>query len=434
VSNLVIYLLIIIFFNISLHIVGFTFKKMNVQKSNTNEVVEALSVISKAMPLTTMLSTLLDSPMKSDKPMVNYDHLALCLSDLASCTRPENEQVSNELVVSLLDKHQMLNEKRTGRASLTYSCLRYLHQLPSTETEARKNDTITVAMLKLIGLAYNNFNVNDATQERDMGVFRSVLHKKYGESYAYDLIKRSKISNSTRTVNHMKESKAIRNERHEVPLVLTVTEINTLISKMVNDIWPNGLDKPVISDVIPLLFELCTGARTSEVTSYAEFKIVSTVDQVTFIEQTGCLKQKESSDIVTIVKPVLLHVDVSAMIRALDLWRSTNELASATNRRLNSLLQTKYLSSYVDTHRITTHLLRTVYANMAYETIVKTNAWQLGVCTLNKFLNDALGHHSLEMGLAYLHVVIVDDRYEALLTTLKQTQNLLYKACLTLTV
>jgi len=405
---------------------------MNVQKSNTNEVVEALSVISKAMPLTTMFSLLADSPMKSDKPIVNYDHLALCLSDLASCTRPENEQVSNELVVTLLDKHQMLNEKRTGRASLTYSCLRYLHQLPVTETEARKNDTITVAMLKLIGLAYNNFNVNDATQERDMGVFRSVLHKKYGESYAYDLIKRSKISNSTRTVNHMKQSKAIRNERHEVPLVLTVTEINTLISKMVNDIWPNGLDKPVISDVIPLLFELCTGARTSEVTSYAEFKIVSVVDSVTFIEQTGCLKQKESSDIVTIIKPVLLHVDVSAMIRALDLWRSTNELASATNRRLNSLLQTKYLSSYADTHRITTHLLRTIYANMAFETIVKTNAWQLGVCTLNKFLNDALGHHSLEMGLAYLHVVIVDDRYEVLLTTFKQTQDLLYRLCLTM--
>ena len=405
---------------------------MNDQKSNTSEVVEALSIISMAMPLTTMLSALVDSPMKSDKPMVNYDYLALCLSDLASCARPENEKVSNDLVVALLDKHQMLNEKKTGRASLTYSCLRYLYQLPSTETEARKGDKITVAMLRLIGLAYNNFNVNDATQERDMGVFRSVLHKKYGESYAYDLIKRSSLSNSERTVKHMKESKAIRNDRHTEPLVISVSDVNDIIEQMVSVIWPESYDRPVCNDAIPLLFELCTGARTSEVTNFSTFKVVSSVCNVSFIEQTGCLKQKEYSESITIVKPCLLGVDANALIHALELWRSVNEGVTAANRKLNLLLQTKYLCKYIETHRVTTHLLRTIYANMAYETIVKPNLWQLGVCTLNKFLNDSLGHHSLEMGLAYLHVVVIDDRYSRLMVKMSRLEEQLISACHTL--
>jgi len=386
-----------------------------------------------------------------------------CLKDLARQPKPDSEQKSNEMIVAALTRHRLQQKKKTGRASLTYNCMLYLYQLPSTETEARKYEDELVEALTFIGMAYNNFNINDATQERDMGLFRGLLHKRYGESYALELIKKSKISNSERTIKHMRESRAIRNERHDKPLVLTVSRVDALIASLKKDIWPNnkvGLEppfktpdslntvtQPIVSDAIPLLFELCTGARTGEVTSFAEFSVVtqrstldtpvtqrSTLDTpVTFIQQIGCLKQKEKSDSLTICKPLLLNVDGDALVYALSMWREANQYTSAIGHRLNVLLQTRYLSEFHETYRVSTHLLRTIYANMAYETIVKPNLWGFGVCTLNKFLNDSLGHHSLEMGLAYLHVVIVDDTAKHLRQTLEHLTNNLIRTLIVAT-
>jgi len=141
------------------------------------------------------------------------------------------------------------------------------------------------------------------------------------------------------------------------------------------------------------------------------------------------LKQKEYSQSISMVKPNLgsmYGVDGTRMFNTLDLWRVANAGNTASaNSRLNKLLKRKYLP--ID-YQVSTHLLRTMYANGTFEIIVKPNVWQLGVCTVNRFLSDALGHHSLEMGLAYLHLVVVDDRYEQLQLTLSSIQSSIHKA------
>jgi len=318
-----------------------------------------------------------------------------CLSELASAAVPVDESASNKLITNIMKQYDLPVDKLTGRASLTKLCTEYINSLPKDI----HSDKEFISLLHTIGAAYNNFNLADSTQERDMKVFRKLIAEKFGKVIASDLIKKSKISNTKRTLAHIKESKEIRNERHNKPTIYKLSTINRLITE-----WSKCFDaKGQVPDEICLLTELCTGARAAEVVEFSTFSVEAKIKTVTMIKQVGCLKQGEKSASVVIIKPLLLGVDGKRLIDTLMRWRSTNRTAMVSvNARLNYTLQ-KYLPG------ATTHTLRALYAHTAYDTIVKKGLLPTGVTTLNKFLQDSLGHHSFEIGLSYLHVVLIDD-------------------------
>lgn len=325
--------------------------------------------------------------------------LSECLSELADAKTPASELEAAELVKSTLENYELPMTKSTGRASLTALCLEYLNGLP--ESTIKLDRPALIKMLRLIGASYNNFNTSDSTQERDMSIFRSFLTKKYGATYAKKLFADSKLSNTKRTLAHLAAAKSIRNERHKNPYVITMSKVYQLINT-----WSKlCLSGGVVPDEICLLVELCTGARSGEVIEFSTFEVVSETKTLTTIRQTGVLKQGDKSKETSITKPLLLGVNGKSLFKVLDKWRPTNKQdPSNTNVRMNKLLVT-YLPG------ITTHMLRAIYAHVAYDTIVKKGLLSK-IVTLNQFLQESLGHHSFEVGLSYLHVVVVNDLAE----------------------
>ena len=185
------------------------------------------------------------------------------------------------------------------------------------------------------------------------------------------------------------------------PYVILMSTVYKLIST-----WSKlCLSGGVVPDEICLLVELCTGARSGEVIEFSTFEVISMTKTLTTIKQTGVLKQGDKSKVTVITKPLLLGVNGKLLFKALEKWRSTNKQdVGNTNVRMNKLLVT-YLPN------VTTHMLRAIYAHVAYDTIVKKGIYG-NVVTLNQFLQESLGHHSFEVGLSYLHVVVVNDMAE----------------------
>lgn len=333
---------------------------------------------------------------------------------------------------------------KTSMATLTAWCQTLIQ-------DKKKNPPIK--LFTLIGKVIDKHTPNpaaSASYAARMTTLRTAIRKTYGEEIGTEAIHKSKISNSKRTFDRNQKAKQVRDKKHENAFEITMQEIKDLCDKMREDL----LGDPVkYKHSILLMFELCTGARIGEVINASEFTVEKPRTlrnkEVPFIKQTGVLKKRiKNKDNVeeidedppeedqageqggegkpgefrdaydsraVLFKPVLPFAEPQWLIDRLQEWRDAHEQKGGAyvekdvkryNNAINKLLQKRYLlpESYPGV-RIKTHLLRATYAAAAYA------LYQTPGQTINNFIQQYLGHASLEIGLNYSFVKITDINY-----------------------
>lgn len=292
--------------------------------------------------------------------------------------------------------------KDTGQIGLLRFMLKFIHTLPKLNEENKKSISEQIG---LIGAALTKHIANSNTYTRYMTLIRKELVNVYGEEITPLMIS-AKISDSERTKLKNAAQIVRRNKRHEESFNISVSEVMGIIGKMVDDI--NSGDRKYLNTIL-LLFELCTGARMGEVMSFGKF----TVAGKNQIIQEGILKRgPKSSQAEKLNIPTLYDADY--LVNHLNAWRKLKGFTAGTysissahivQHSANALLRKRYLSTESAEYNgtIKSHLLRAIYANVAFKLAGGEHE------TLSGFISRVLGHTGLETGLSYSFIKIVDD-------------------------
>jgi len=319
-----------------------------------------------------------------------------------------------------------------------------------------------ITLFELIGKVFDKHipRSNDSMYGSRMTALRDAIRETYPDKAA-DIINKSKISNRQRTIEKNAKQKVKRNARLNDAFGITMQKIERICKKMIADITSNAYPRAIF-----LLTELCTGARTGECTMAAKFTSLGPRKigrkTATFIRQEGILKRvrsdqkgagdesdeedgyesyvSESDDddpqaggaarkVIyrpggVLEKPILPYVDIKVLLTKLAEQRTkegvnegeyNSQKSNALNSALNTQLRKRYLKPSEHKKKdgsnfpITTHLFRGVYAAAAYQ------LYALPTETLNAFIHNTLGHTSVETGLSYSYVRILDGIHEVLL-------------------
>ena len=297
-----------------------------------------------------------------------------------------------------------------GVSGLLKYIISYIENMPELSTDSKiaiRED------LEYIGQIMTKHIINDNTYTAYMTKIRNALKKKYGPAIV-PIMTFANISDSIRTALKNQAQQTRRDGRHYDAFNISTAEIAELIKKMTDDI--NG-GSWKYRDVILLMFELCTGARLGEIATYSKFSQTGENE----ITQTGILKtgrqdneqsqgnrqeeQKQKLKIPTLAPAGFL-------IDNLNKWRENNEIKEGTYdedemrkiiMRATYLLRKRYLTNGINADKKpTSHLLRGIYANLAFKQFGKKNE------TPSAFISRVLGHSGLNTGLNYSYIKITD--------------------------
>lgn len=377
---------------------------------------------------------------------------------------PTDQTGKNEDIDALLSETDAVGAK-TSMATLTNWCEKLIRA---------KKARIPIRLFELIGKVIDKHTPSPearAAYAVRLTQLRKAIVQTYGEEKGMEAIRESKISNSKRTFERNQIAKKVRDKKHVNAFGISLTEIKDLCGKMKTDLEtaPGTYQHSIV-----LLFELCTGARIGECINASTFTVMPkrkiNGKWVSFIKQVGILKKRienkddpeelddpeqkgegqEAGDLGSLQdrysehddqvggapgeqkgyqndeydprgvleKPVLPYADPTFLVEQLDAWRVNNAVANPGtydektvkkfNNRINVLLRKRYLNpdDYPGV-RIKTHLLRATYAAAAYQLFSTANQ------TLNAFIQAYLGHASLEIGLNYSYVKILDAKKDA---------------------
>lgn len=368
---------------------------------------------------------------------------------------PTDQTGKNEDIDALLSETDAVGAK-TSMATLTNWCEKLIRA---------KKARIPIRLFELIGKVIDKHTPSPearAAYAVRLTQLRKAIVQTYGEEKGMEAIRESKISNSKRTFERNQIAKKVRDKKHVNAFGISLTEIKDLCGKMKTDLEtaPGTYQHSIV-----LLFELCTGARIGECINASTFTVMPkrkiNGKWVSFIKQVGILKKRienkddpeelddpeqkgegqeaceHDDDQVggapgeqkgyqndeydprgVLEKPVLPYADPTFLVEQLDAWRVNNAVANPGtydektvkkfNNRINVLLRKRYLNpdDYPGV-RIKTHLLRATYAAAAYQLFSTANQ------TLNAFIQAYLGHASLEIGLNYSYVKILDAKKDA---------------------
>lgn len=292
--------------------------------------------------------------------------------------------------------------KDAGQIGLFRFMIKFIPTLPKMNEE---NKASISEQIGLIGQVLTKHINNSNTYTRYMTDIRRELVNVYGAEIIPVMIA-AKISDSDRTKIKNAAQIVRRNKRHEESFNISVSEVMGIIGKMVNDI--NSGDRRYLNTIL-LLFELCTGARMGEVMSFGKF----TVAGKNQIIQEGVLKRgPRSSQAEKLNIPTLY--DAEYLVGHLNAWRKLKNITPGTysivhakniQQACNDLLRKRYLSTESAEYNSTikSHLLRAIYANVAFKLAGGEHE------TLSGFISRVLGHTGLETGLSYSFIKIVED-------------------------
>jgi len=292
--------------------------------------------------------------------------------------------------------------KDTGQIGLLRFMLKFIPTMPKMNEE---NKASILEQIGLIGQVLTKHINNSNTYTRYMTDIRKELVNVYGAEII-PLMIAAKISDSDRTKVKNAAQIVRRNKRHEESFNISVGEVMSIIGKMVNDI--NSGDRRYLN-TIPLLFELCTGARMGEVMSFGKFTVAGK-NQIT---QEGILKRGPKSNQAEKLNIPTLY-DADYLVNHLNAWRKLRgftagtysiESARTVQHSANALLRKRYLSTESAEYNgtIKSHLLRAIYANVAFKLAGGEHE------TLSGFISRVLGHTGLETGLSYSFIKITED-------------------------
>lgn len=329
----------------------------------------------------------------------------------------------------------------------------------------KKSQRAPITLFTLIGKVFDKHipRSNDSGYGTRMTALRDAIRDTYADKAA-KIIEDSKISNRQRTIEKNAKQKVKRDARLNDAFGITMEKIERLCKKMIKDITTNEYPRAIF-----LLAELVTGARTGEVTMAAKFTSLGKKKigrkTATFIRQEGILKRERvdrkqqgagsddeedgeevdydsyNSDSDSdeqfggrrrtiykpggiLEKPILPYVEMDFLLDKLAIQRAKEGVTigqydSGLSNRINSDLNKKLKSRYLapSEHKkkdgsnfpITTHLFRGIYVAAAYQ------LYALPTETFNAFIHNTLGHTSVETGLSYSYVRILDGVHEVLL-------------------
>ena len=363
---------------------------------------------------------------------------------------PTDQTGKNEDMDALLSDTDAVGAK-TSVATLTNWCEKLIRA---------KKARIPIRLFELIGKVIDKHTPNPEARSAyavRLTQLRKAIVQTYGDEKGMEAIRESKISNSKRTFERNQIAKKVRDKKHVNAFGISLAEIKDICAKMKTDLESRATS---YKHSIVLLFELCTGARIGEVINASTFTVMPkrkiNGKWVSFIKQVGILKKRienkddpeelddpeqkgegqdeDGDDQVgegpgerkgyqndeydprgVLEKPVLPYADPTFLVEQLNEWRAFNAVENPGtyeektvkkfNTRINVLLRKRYLnpSDYPGV-RIKTHLLRATYAAAAYQLFSTPNQ------TLNAFIQAYLGHASLEIGLNYSYVKILDAK------------------------
>jgi len=290
-----------------------------------------------------------------------------------------------------------------GASGLLKYIISYISQMPELSNDAK----ITIREdLEYIGQIMTKHIINDNTYTAYMTKIRTALKNKYGP-VIIPIMTYANISDSIRTALKNQAQQTRRDSRHNEAFNITTEEITKIINKMIDDI--NG-GHWKYRDAILLLFELCTGARLGEIATYSNFTKTGENE----ITQKGILKtgrqDNEEEQKQKLKIPTLAPADF--LIDNLNKWREANEIKTGTydedemrkiTMRATYLLRKRYLTNGInDDKKPTSHLLRGIYATLAFKQFGKKNE------TPPAFIARVLGHSGLTTGLNYSYIKITE--------------------------
>lgn len=292
------------------------------------------------------------------------------------------------------------------RADRITSSLRHLFEKAIVELKDKPDEQIKT--INDIGNLAQAYILSDNTAVSFVRDFSKFVRKE--TPLTMQQLKKTSLYNADRTTRRNNQSKAIRNKRNDK--IFSITEANLL--KLVDDLKTKSNATPTGPDTI-LLTILSCGPRITEATFFSEFKFLPNdeVEQRYFLKKMAERNQrgggknrdyeKKDYEDKKLVKPVLFKMS-ETLAKNLPLWRAAHPNPTAhtdnvINRRLVAIFASLKIPS--DGYVITTHILRKLYANYAFQLLgIKKKL------SYNTFLQHILVHTSPETSLNYSNVRI----------------------------